>query len=1530
MLSSFIRNANGRRKGKKAKLDVPLRQVRSPPSPASFASPEIFDINERSLDLQTRGDSSSEQPNLFPETHLVPPSEPRKDVISPQVQLDLSPEPLTDWFQDFLGGTGNSPTLEGSMSGGNASNSGAPVAASEDTHVSGPADSSWKAVIVSSVDDQGDEAVEAVADSSIDDIVSRNLMVLRVHGPFTSKKSVPAPIKIPQVERTGPNVQIGQSTSTAEPPSRLEAPPPLGAASASHQPSPISSEDMSAVSGTTLARALIANSFVLSSSDHRSSRYRSGMTRQDSATLPRGDHPLVNSPYWRDRRISGGEIVLASESRRESLIPPVPPVPTAGMVFVDQKQARRASRGADIAQRHSDSDLKRSTSISSSTSDIPSVSQYATSPEVPTQTGISRRISRISEVPSPVPTTPHSPQSALNHPSKSGSSIAVHSSLVRADESEESVVPNTASEMPTTASSHRTGESSTSSPRPSQSGLHSPSPTDHSLDEYQFMAPGPPQSAASLGSESSASFSSHVRTKRSDSSLKRRKVGKIAGTTVSSPVGRTYIEFSRNISGDPGSQRNRKQVRLLPIGEPPQSILVPQTPITPAIISSAAPSRYSSLSNFPLVPSSAVPAGTFEMPLTSRDELDSVMVPVTTGIFARQRLGGVPRRLAVAQDPYGLLEYSIAVSPDSHSSSNYTPSSSSAGYQTFPETPVAFTPLWSPDMSRQMIPALRRSNEHASARDGVRQAPRSATIPGPRDLARLQQGVAQRASLSRSMTLNLPKREEPILEDGTPSLRRPQSVFSPSSEVLSPHNIALPPSSASSASSTPAPVLLSRPTSSGGHRRAVSHDSVILSSPVGSNSPSPLSRVSTPGQPSQEEQPLHSFVPALTSPIPSIVTPTEPTPPAVTTPPASINDRCMSPTSIPLPESKSTSPLLPFNRSGSTSPLPALQVDAIQSNPSPPPSEPAEASIDLLDVQAQPHSGTRPTASPHPVSFLPSPSPSSPASPTYSRSSTPSSPSLPPSPATSSPSFTPSFVAPPPYHAVVSSDRENNHMSVSHPPATSNPPREPPPEPSYSLPRERQPSAVSLARSRVRSRPPLPIGPRKPSGPVQPLGSFVPGARDRNGSVSSVGSNVIVGRGLESSPWRKLYSAASSPPPKFQTPPPKWRGLTLDAAQWTFTSNQLQSTVSRAIKHSAEASSIRLLPLETLDNDIPEEMHRLEMQRTDIKSRYKLLVRKRWNLMGSLAGHIDDPETSDTLSAIRTMDELSEVSLALDQLTDELHGVAEQISQLKSLRDVHSASALAMALRKLNTSFLKQATETQMLRQQVMSLEAERDEAWKQAEDVAQDFDDLNDRVAPGDSQSPDSEKSKTSNRRSLRVLARRKSSIRASKAGLRTAVHHRSQRSSVSSGTGARASLTSPASSGIKSSYSADDIPPVPPLPLHTPLGIVPSSLSGRSSMGMSSGNSASSSARALAQAQRELYEMLGIPVHDSTSDSPSRPRSLSGTYGSNHASLHLRPMSDVGGSVIRPNAHGNRAIHGVLSDDRQAMLAALGIMTD
>lgn len=436
-------------------------------------------------------------------------------------------------------------------------------------------------------------------------------------------------------------------------------------------------------------------------------------------------------------------------------------------------------------------------------------------------------------------------------------------------------------------------------------------------------------------------------------------------------------------------------------------------------------------------------------------------------------------------------------------------------------------------------------------------------------------------------------------------------------------------------------------------------------------------------------------------------------------------------------------------------------------------------------------------------------------------------------------------------------------------------------------------------------RPPLPAGPRRPSNQFEH-------GRARNGSITSLASTAASSRrGVASIP-------APLPSPRFQAPTVRWRGYPMDAAKWTFSSSQLQNIVSRAIKQSAEATSIRLLRLETLDNDIPDEMRRLEMQRTDVKAKYKMLTRRRAEILSQLTSHVDGTRVEELAVAMRLVEDLKECSGALDRLAEELHTAGEQLAQLKSLCEVHSTSALAMALRKLNASFLKQLAETQALREQVGSLEAERDEAWKQAESLASEYDHLHEKTQ--------TEPIDNSSKRSSRVVASRKSSIRVSKAGLRSA------RSSMSS---FRMSMSIP--SGSKSAFSVEDVPPVPPIPRRRPKDIV-TDLPARSSAGVSTdGFTPNSETRAMIRAHEELCEMLGIsiaetrtrrtrsfvvPVRDDESSSGLAVPSTSSRPHSNTSSG--RPTSLPGSARL------SEVYDTVMDADRQAMLATLEMLSD
>ncbi|KAL1675651.1 hypothetical protein EV122DRAFT_218047 [Schizophyllum commune] len=260
--------------------------------------------------------------------------------------------------------------------------------------------------------------------------------------------------------------------------------------------------------------------------------------------------------------------------------------------------------------------------------------------------------------------------------------------------------------------------------------------------------------------------------------------------------------------------------------------------------------------------------------------------------------------------------------------------------------------------------------------------------------------------------------------------------------------------------------------------------------------------------------------------------------------------------------------------------------------------------------------------------------------------------------------------------------------------------------------------------------------------------------------------------------------------PISRTPSSRWPAYTLDGAKLVFTSEQLQSTVSQAIRHSAQASSIRLLRPEDVETKIPVELSRLEERRMDIKAQFASLKRARDQTLSSLASMFSSTEAQG--SGLHLVQELRNVSARLDKLCEDLHITDERIAGLGSLLEAHQSSALSVALRKLNGSFQRRCAELNRERERAKELEAERDEAWQHASAVAKELDEMCVKVegsTPG------------SSRRSSRVIASRKSSLRVSKAGLRPSSSSR---------------RTSTISFGAKSGYSSDDdgIPPVPHIP--------------------------------------------------------------------------------------------------------------------
>ena len=434
--------------------------------------------------------------------------------------------------------------------------------------------------------------------------------------------------------------------------------------------------------------------------------------------------------------------------------------------------------------------------------------------------------------------------------------------------------------------------------------------------------------------------------------------------------------------------------------------------------------------------------------------------------------------------------------------------------------------------------------------------------------------------------------------------------------------------------------------------------------------------------------------------------------------------------------------------------------------------------------------------------------------------------------------------------------------------------------------------SVKLA-SRSRTRPPS--GPRKPKGGRPSSGKQKEASITSSIEATSVMPVVVESPELPASRSHSIIDAAQSqapisPSPNFNTSPVRFRGLTLDVAKWTFTQDELQELSRRAICHSADPLAIRLLPSTVLDKDIPTELERLELLREDLKANYKYQFRRRQLAQKNLSIVLESMGANQVTAATKLVEELYDVGNKSDQISEELHMVSDQISQLKSLLDNHSASALAMALRKINTSFMKSSAETVDLKTQIANLTAEREDAWAMADGLERELNEVKAQLekerAHKDLLSPPIKGSKKRAPNTVedvppsasRVLAARKLSVRRSKASLRPI--RAIPTASPAPFTSALYTGVSAQSSFYDSLASGNIIPPVPPLHSAAMLSADIGSADSRKVLSRRSESLAGtpfSSSKALVNAQNELLQMLGVPVRGMTGGGFRRTRSFS-----------------------------------------------------
>ncbi|KAJ7135432.1 hypothetical protein C8R43DRAFT_617528 [Mycena crocata] len=618
-----------------------------PASPHPYAT-QVFDI----------GDSSFEEPEPdAASSHYEPPppiaaAEP---IHSPRVEVDIDLTPA-DWFPSHFLKTDDPIAGPSDLSVGSTS-----------AIVDAPRSAGTLQTNVGSDEDDDDDY-----SSTSDDVVS-NLQAMDASdfvnlppedGPmaqstaFASRKGAPSPIKIPNASLHGPKVQIVRS-----------------AASQSRPESMFSLDGASAVSGTTLARALIGDTYVLS--NDRSSRYRSGasvLTRSDSATLPRGDYPF--SPAWSVRK-SGSFTPIDSLGFP---IPPVPPMPEElRRVIAETRDRLKVDESADKRNRRrsgSDAETPITPSLARTNSGSRTLGE---------DIRLSRRVSRISEAATPTSSAPDTPDA----PSILDSAPATDQS----PDTSNFHVGASPSAFPTSPGQESTSASEARSSRDIDNVLDyynfepSPGYTDDSSSSFDLPSPDVPadshryQPAFSPITEESGS-------QLSPNSFRSRRTpnGKMSLASTPSPQSaRIGVEWR------PSEVRSLPLHPLLPIGDRPRSItaIVPNPIVVPP-----PPHMLGTSSSYPTLPT-----------LPSLD-INGTLEPPSRSIFNRQRSGSAPSPILVVRDSRDINAYKITVSPlVGTSSAGSTPVTGDGEgenvlvrqqQQTFPETPSAFSPTFSP------------------------------------------------------------------------------------------------------------------------------------------------------------------------------------------------------------------------------------------------------------------------------------------------------------------------------------------------------------------------------------------------------------------------------------------------------------------------------------------------------------------------------------------------------------------------------------------------------------------------------------------------------------------------------------------------------------------------------------------------------------------------------------------------------------------------------------------------------------------
>ncbi|KIK99131.1 hypothetical protein PAXRUDRAFT_823095 [Paxillus rubicundulus Ve08.2h10] len=201
------------------------------------------------------------------------------------------------------------------------------------------------------------------------------------------------------------------------------------------------------------------------------------------------------------------------------------------------------------------------------------------------------------------------------------------------------------------------------------------------------------------------------------------------------------------------------------------------------------------------------------------------------------------------------------------------------------------------------------------------------------------------------------------------------------------------------------------------------------------------------------------------------------------------------------------------------------------------------------------------------------------------------------------------------------------------------------------------------------------------------------------------------------------------PPPviTFDPTPIQWKGLPLEAAHWTFSSADLQQIVSKAIRLSAKDSFVRLLSLQALEVDIVQESERLDAERLSAQAKWKFEVCRRTMLiqaLNSTAAMFSDSGQGDMGNLLAGL--ISQLATSIASCDSQMSCLlrnSDQQSQITAIQHRHWASALIIGLRKVNKAYERQTEELKRVQTRIQTLEDELEDAWREAENMAVEFD---------------------------------------------------------------------------------------------------------------------------------------------------------------------------------------------------------------